>query len=97
MAYIRVVPEFKTSSTRIKPLFAYASFIRVCIGNSGLLILTSHNDTCKFEMFWSSLAIFLQKTNPLFAIQQEQPLFVDKRLINLVGYSLNFMFYFLIR
>jgi hypothetical protein len=65
MAYIRVVPEFKTSSTRIKPLFAYA-LLDVCIGNSGfsLLILTSHNDTCKFEMFWSSLAIFLQN-NPL--------------------------------
>jgi hypothetical protein len=58
MAY-RVVPEFKTS-TRIKPLFAYSSFVKVCIGGGlSLLILTSHSET-KGRMFWSSLAIFLQ-------------------------------------
>jgi hypothetical protein len=94
MAYIRVVPEFKTSSTRIKPLFAYASFSSVCIGNSGLslLILTAQRYV---RRCFGSLAIFLQKHVHCLLFRQEQPLF-RRQMSHKFGELFSFYVHFLI-
>jgi hypothetical protein len=79
MAY-RVVPEFKTSSTRIKPLFAYASDVCIVQFWVWLLILTSHNDTCKFENVLGSAAIFSANRSIACYSGKNNLFFVDKRL-----------------
>ena len=62
--YINVVPEFKTSSTKISPLFSYSSFgIEVVIAALGfnLSIKTSHKVIFMVEIVPKAFAIFSAK------------------------------------